>query len=68
MNRILDQERFRWTPSWQTDVMATFKKHGFKRTTAKERAQRSEPNASEKQCSLLGCPQGIGVVSAVELG
>ena len=45
MNRILDQERFRWTPSWQTDVMATFKKHGFKRTTAKERAQRSEPNS-----------------------
>lgn len=40
MSRILDQKNFRWTPSFDTDVMATFKKHGFKRTTQKERSRR----------------------------
>ncbi len=35
-----DERDSRYRPSWDTDVMATLKKHGFKRTTARERVKK----------------------------
>jgi len=48
MSRILDQKNFRWTSSAHTDVMATFKQHGFKKTTAKERARHLQPTSGKR--------------------
>lgn len=53
MSRILDQKNFRWVPSHSTDVMATFKKHGFKKTTLKERALRIEKPARPNNVRYL---------------
>jgi hypothetical protein len=52
MSRILDAQKFRWTPSYSTDVMATFKKHGFTRTTPKQRKRPEAPANNIRYLSL----------------
>jgi hypothetical protein len=57
MSRILDAKNFKWTPSWRTDITATMKKHGFKRTAP---AQRSRPQAPMKVTYLPVRKRAVG--------
>lgn len=42
MSRDDEKHPPRYRPSWNTDIMATLKKHGFKPTSAQERARKSK--------------------------
>lgn len=53
--RLLDP-RFKYTPSLRTNILTTWKRHGFKPTTEAERAARQQRTQGDTRASAHSAP------------